>query len=53
MVLGDVLTVTAVPRAGADIGLEIFSAGQRSDLLAEALGRQVEVVGAPEAPAVP
>jgi len=53
VVLGDVLTVTAVPRAGADIGLEIFSAGQRSDLLAEALGRQVEVVGAPEAPAVP
>src|SRR3989449_2183646 len=42
VVLGDVLTVTAVPRAGADIGLEIFSAGQRSDLLAEALGRQVE-----------
>jgi len=47
VVLGDVLTVTAVPRAGADISLEVFSAGQRSDLLAEALGRRVEVVGTP------
>ena len=40
------LTVTALPRNGADIGLEIFSAAERTDLLAEALELSVEVAGA-------
>jgi exopolyphosphatase/guanosine-5'-triphosphate,3'-diphosphate pyrophosphatase len=41
------LTVSAVARDGADLGLELFSAAQRADLLAEALEMDVEVVGAP------
>jgi exopolyphosphatase/guanosine-5'-triphosphate,3'-diphosphate pyrophosphatase len=40
------LTVSAVARDGVDIGLELFSAAQRTDLLAEALEMEVEVVGA-------
>ena len=40
------LTVTALPRNGADIGLELFSAAERTDLLAEALELSVEVAGA-------
>lgn len=43
---GGRLTVAAVPRDGADLGLELFSAAQRSDLLAEALDLDIEVVGA-------
>lgn len=39
------LQVVAVPRDGADIGLELYSAGQRADLLSEALGVPVEVLG--------
>ena len=42
----DVLTIEAVPDAGADIDLELFSAAQRADLLSEALGLSVEVVQA-------
>jgi exopolyphosphatase / guanosine-5'-triphosphate,3'-diphosphate pyrophosphatase len=38
------LTIEADPRPDADIGLELFSAAQRSDLLAEALGLEVDVV---------
>jgi exopolyphosphatase / guanosine-5'-triphosphate,3'-diphosphate pyrophosphatase len=38
------LTIEADPRTDADIGLELFSAAQRSDLLAEALGLEVNVV---------
>jgi exopolyphosphatase/guanosine-5'-triphosphate,3'-diphosphate pyrophosphatase len=40
------LTVLAEPTPGADIGLELFSARQRTDLLAEALGVPVDVVPA-------
>ena len=40
------LTVTAVPRDGADIGLELFSAAERTDLLSEALDMTVQVTGA-------
>jgi exopolyphosphatase/guanosine-5'-triphosphate,3'-diphosphate pyrophosphatase len=40
------LTVAALPVDGADIGLELFSAAQRTDLLAEALELPVEVVAA-------
>jgi exopolyphosphatase/guanosine-5'-triphosphate,3'-diphosphate pyrophosphatase len=40
------LTVTAVPRDGVDIGLELFSAAERTDLLTEALELSVEVAGA-------
>jgi len=40
------LTVTAVPRDGVDIGLELFSATERTDLLTEALELPVEVAGA-------
>jgi exopolyphosphatase/guanosine-5'-triphosphate,3'-diphosphate pyrophosphatase len=40
------LTVTAVPRDGVDIGLELFSAAERTDLLTEALELTVEVAGA-------
>jgi exopolyphosphatase/guanosine-5'-triphosphate,3'-diphosphate pyrophosphatase len=40
------LTVTAVPRNGVDIGLELFSAAERTDLLTEALELPVEVAGA-------
>ena len=39
------LTVLALGREGSDIGLELFSASQRTDLLAEALGLPVEVRG--------
>lgn len=38
------LIVEALERDGADIGLEVFSAAERSDLMAEALGLSVEVV---------
>jgi exopolyphosphatase/guanosine-5'-triphosphate,3'-diphosphate pyrophosphatase len=40
------LTVEAVAKNGSDIGLELFSASQRSDLAAEALGLPVELVAA-------
>lgn len=40
------LTIEAVSRNGSDIGLELFSASQRADLAAEALGLPVELVGA-------
>ena len=40
------LTVTAVPRDGVDIGLELFSAAERTDLLTEALDLTVQVAGA-------
>jgi exopolyphosphatase/guanosine-5'-triphosphate,3'-diphosphate pyrophosphatase len=40
------LTVTAVPRDGVDIGLELFSATERTDLLTEALDLKVQVAGA-------
>jgi hypothetical protein len=40
------LTVTALPRDGADIGLELFSAAERTELLAGALELAVEVAGA-------
>ncbi|MGH2717065.1 MAG: exopolyphosphatase [Actinomycetota bacterium] len=40
------LTVEAVPRDGADLALELFSATQRADLLAEALDLEVDVVAA-------
>jgi len=43
---GEGLTVVAMPREGADIGLEVFSAAQRTDLLSEALELQVDVVEA-------
>ena len=42
----DLLTVVAVPADGADIGLELFSAAQRTDLLAEALELAVDVAEA-------
>jgi exopolyphosphatase/guanosine-5'-triphosphate,3'-diphosphate pyrophosphatase len=42
------LTVVAVPRDGADVGLELFSAAQRADLLAETLDVAVDVVSADE-----
>ena len=38
------LTIEAVAKNGSDIGLELFSASQRSDLAAEALGLPVELV---------
>lgn len=41
------LEVVAVPRDGMDIGLELFSAGLRADLLSEALGVPVDVLGPP------
>lgn len=46
-VAADGLRVLAVPRNGADIGLEVFSAAQRTDLLSEAIELPVEVTGAP------
>ena len=42
----DGLRVEAVARQGADISLELFSATERSDLLADTLGVTVEVVAA-------
>jgi exopolyphosphatase/guanosine-5'-triphosphate,3'-diphosphate pyrophosphatase len=42
----DGVRVEAVPRDGADLTLELFSAAQRKDLLEEALGTEVEVVAA-------
>ena len=38
------LVIKAVPVEGADIDLELYAAGERSELLAEVLGRPVEVV---------
>ncbi|MEX2553773.1 MAG: Ppx/GppA phosphatase family protein [Actinomycetota bacterium] len=38
------LTIEVDTRPDADIGLELFSAAQRSDLLAEAFGLQVKVI---------
>lgn len=38
------LTIEALPRPGADISLELFSAAQRADLLAEAFKLPVNVV---------
>lgn len=43
---GKTLTIQAVPKDGSDISLELFSASQRSDLAAEALGLPVELVAA-------
>lgn len=43
------LTIQVIPSPGADISLELFSAGQRSDLLAEAFDLRVDVVPAPGA----
>jgi exopolyphosphatase/guanosine-5'-triphosphate,3'-diphosphate pyrophosphatase len=40
------LTIEAVAKNGSDISLELFSASQRSDLAAEALGLPVELVEA-------
>ncbi|GAC1366118.1 MAG: Ppx/GppA phosphatase family protein [Actinomycetota bacterium] len=42
-VVGGSLQVVARPRDGVDVGLELYSAGQRADLLAEALALKVEV----------
>ena len=42
------VVVEAVPDEGADIALELFSASQRTDLLADALELPVEVRGVPE-----
>ena len=44
---GDGIRVEAVPRDGADLTLELFSAGQRKDLVEDALRVGVEVVSAP------
>ncbi|GAC1363371.1 MAG: Ppx/GppA phosphatase family protein [Actinomycetota bacterium] len=41
-----VLQVLAEAREGADVGLDLFSAAQRADLLAEVLAVKVDVVGA-------
>ncbi len=43
---GKTLSIQAVAKNGSDIGLELFSASQRSELAAEALGLPVELVGA-------
>lgn len=40
------LTIAVIPVAGADITLEIYAATERSDLLAEVTGRQVEIIEA-------
>lgn len=42
---GDRLVIAAVPADGADIALEVFSAQERADLLANALGVTVEITG--------
>lgn len=44
-VSNDGLTLVALGREGSDIGLELFSASQRTDLLAETLDLPVEVRG--------
>jgi exopolyphosphatase/guanosine-5'-triphosphate,3'-diphosphate pyrophosphatase len=50
----DALVVEATPADDRDIDLELYSATERSELLADALGRAVEVVErAPEAVATP
>ena len=41
----DLLVVEAVVRAGHDPALELYTAEQRKDLLAEMLGCAIEVVG--------
>jgi exopolyphosphatase / guanosine-5'-triphosphate,3'-diphosphate pyrophosphatase len=43
---GDGLVVEVTPRAGADISLELYSAGQRKELLESTLGLAVEIVPA-------
>jgi exopolyphosphatase/guanosine-5'-triphosphate,3'-diphosphate pyrophosphatase len=43
---GEEVVVTAVPDAGADIGLELYAAGSRRDLLEEVLAARVQLVGA-------
>lgn len=40
---GDRLVVEVTPRPGADAELELYTASERSDLLAQELGREVEV----------
>lgn len=40
------VVVEAVPQPGDELGLELFTAGQRTGPLADALGRPVEVVAA-------
>jgi exopolyphosphatase/guanosine-5'-triphosphate,3'-diphosphate pyrophosphatase len=44
--VGDVLAVRAVARGGGDTSLEIYTANERSGLLAEVLGLPVEVTSA-------
>lgn len=46
VIVGKALRIEAQPVDGADIGLELFSASQRADLCAEALGLAVQVVAA-------
>ena len=43
---GGTLTFEAVPAPGADVSLELYSANNRAELLAEVLGSPVEVVEA-------
>jgi exopolyphosphatase/guanosine-5'-triphosphate,3'-diphosphate pyrophosphatase len=43
---GEVLTITAKGPRAADLSLELYAANERSGLLADALGRRVEVVSA-------
>jgi exopolyphosphatase/guanosine-5'-triphosphate,3'-diphosphate pyrophosphatase len=43
------ITIMALPRPGADIGLEVFSAVQRSDLATEVFGKPLEVIADPAA----
>jgi exopolyphosphatase / guanosine-5'-triphosphate,3'-diphosphate pyrophosphatase len=45
---GGTLTIEAWPEAEADISLELYSANNRADLLADALGSPVEVIEARE-----
>lgn len=47
------LVVAAVPAAEADPTLEVYTAGQRADLLATALEREVRVVAVDPAPSAP
>jgi exopolyphosphatase/guanosine-5'-triphosphate,3'-diphosphate pyrophosphatase len=42
---GERLVIAAIPADGSDIGLEVFSAQERADLLANALDVNVEVTG--------
>jgi exopolyphosphatase/guanosine-5'-triphosphate,3'-diphosphate pyrophosphatase len=44
---GNGLVVEAIPRNGAELGLELYAAGDRRSLLEEALGREIAVRAAP------